>query len=274
MMQHRGAASFWGSLINRSHDPFQINGVSFCKTKPGLLTMSISVVQDESELEEAMFTSCRVVQQLLISFLTTADPSELDMLIYQVTKLFHLMRASTRCTDEILEAIGISLTLLQNAQNSSQESSNEYRPGLLPVHSKGRPRLDVSSTQLEYLLRLGFCCPQIASILGVSLSTIRRRMTDFNLSVSSAYSQINDHELDVLVADIKHTFPNCGYRLMHGHLLNQGHRVTQMRIRDSLHRVDPDGSVIRWASTIQRRKYRVSSPLSLWHLDGNHKLIR
>ena len=99
-------------------------------------------------------------------------------------------------------------------------------------------------------------------------------MTDFNLSVSSAYSQINDHELDVLVADIKHAFPNCGYRLMHGHLLNQGYRVTQMRIRDSLHRVDPDGSVIRWASTIQHRKYIVSSPLSLWHLDGNHKLIR
>ena len=101
--------------------------------------MSISVAQDENELEEAMFTSCRVVQQLLTSFLTTADPSELDMLIYQVTKLFHLMRASTRCTDEILEAVGISLTLLQNAQSSLQESSNEYRPGLLPVHSKGRP---------------------------------------------------------------------------------------------------------------------------------------
>lgn len=99
-------------------------------------------------------------------------------------------------------------------------------------------------------------------------------MTDFNLSVSSVYSKITDHELDIVVADIKHTFPNCGYRLMHGHLLNQGYRVTQMRIRDSLHRVDPDGSVIRWASTIQRRKYRVSSPLALWHIDGNHKLIR
>ena len=233
-----------------------------------------NVAQMDGELEEAMFAYCRIVQQLVTSFLTTADPSELDMLIYQVTKLFHLMRASSRCTDEILEAVGISLTLLQNAQSLSQESYSEYRPGLLPVNSRGRPRLDVSSSQLEYLLHLGFSCPRIASILGVSLSTIRRRMTDFNLSVSSVYSKITDHELDVVVADIKHTFPNCGYRLMHGHLLNQGYRVTQMRIRDSLHRVDPDGSVIRWASTIQRRKYRVSSPLALWHIDGNHKLIR
>jgi len=227
----------------------------------------------EDELEEAMFASCRIVQQLLTSFLATGDPSELDMLIYQVTKLYYLMRASSICTDEILEEVGIGLTLLQKAQSSSESSENHPRL-LLRANSRGRPRLDISSAQLEYLLHLGFSCPQIASILAVSLSTIRRRMTDCNLSVSSLYAQITDQELDVLVTDIKHAFPNCGYRLMYGHLLNQGYRVAQMRIRDSLHRVDPDGSVIRWASTIERRKYRVSSPLSLWHIDGNHKLIR
>ena len=87
-----------------------------------------NVAQMDSELEEAMFAYCRVVQQLATSFLTTADPSELDMLIYQVTKLFHLMRASSICTDEILEAVGISLTLLQNAQSLSQESYSESVP--------------------------------------------------------------------------------------------------------------------------------------------------
>ena len=232
-----------------------------------------NVAHSERELEEAMFSSCRVVQQLLTSFLNTTDPSELDMLIYQVTKLFPLMRASSVCTDEILEVVGVSLTLLQNAQSSSQECS-EYRPRLLSLNSRGHPRLDISNSQLEYLLHIGFSCPRIASLLGVSLSTIRRRMTEFSLRVSSCYSQITNDELDVLVADIKHMFPNCGYRLMQGHLLNQGYRVTQMRIRDALHRVDPDGSVLRWASTIQRRKYKVPSPLALWHIDGNHKLIR
>ena len=72
-----------------------------------------NIAHSESELEEAMFASCRVVQQLLASFLNTADPSELDMLIYQVTKLFRLMRASSVCTDEILEAVGVGLTLLR-----------------------------------------------------------------------------------------------------------------------------------------------------------------
>lgn len=30
----------------------------------------------------------------------------------------------------------------------------------------------------------------------------------------------------------------------------------------------------RWKSTTRRRNYNVRYPLSLWHIDGNHKLIR
>ena len=51
-MQHHRVTSSWGSIMNRSHDPFQINGVAF--VKPVLLTMSISIAQDESELEKAL----------------------------------------------------------------------------------------------------------------------------------------------------------------------------------------------------------------------------
>ena len=87
----------------------------------------------ESELDEAVFTSCRIVQQLLVSFLATGDPSKLDILIYQVTKLFHLLRASSMCSNETLETVGIGLTLLQNVQHLSEESSNNYSPGLLPA---------------------------------------------------------------------------------------------------------------------------------------------
>lgn len=99
-------------------------------------------------------------------------------------------------------------------------------------------------------------------------------MTDYNLSVSAQYSQVTDDELDAIVKDIKIAFPNCGYRLMHGHLLTHGYRITQTRIKDALHRVDPDGSALRWAVAIERRKYKVMSPLSLWHIDSHHKLIR
>ena len=116
---------------------------------------------------------------------------------------------------------------------------------------------------------MGFKCPKIAEVMGVSLSTIRRRMSEFGLSVTALYSNITDHELDVMVTQIKHDFPNCGSRL--ATCFVGGHRVSQARVRESLHRVDPEGVTF---SAVQRHKYKVFAPLSLWHLDGNHKLIR
>ncbi len=134
--------------------------------------------------------------------------------------------------------------------------------------------MEIPVDQLQYLLELGFSCPQIANVLSVSLSTVRRRMDENYLSISSLYSNITDDELDAIVKDIKVFFPNCGYRLMYGHLVTRGYRITQTCIRETLRRVDPDGVAVRWATAIERRKYKVMSPLSLWYCDGNHKLIR
>ena len=46
------------------------------------------------------------------------------------------------------------------------------------------------------------------------------------------------------------------------------------RVRLALLRVDAAGVALRFGNTIQRRVYRVNAPNSLWHFDGNHKLIR
>lgn len=187
----------------------------------------------------------------------------------------HRILPAINIPSEASEAVGVALSLLEELNRScSVRSPCGYVPVVFHENSRGRPRLEVKQEQLEYLLHLGFKCPKIAEVLGVSLSTVRRRMSEFGLSVSALYSQINDHQLDVLVSQIKHEFPNCGSRLMHGHLVSRGHRVSQARVRESLHRVDPEGIAVRWTSAVQRRKYTVFSPLSLWHLDGNHKLIR
>ena len=37
--------------------------------------------------------------------------------------------------------------------------------------------------------------------------------------------------------------------------------------------IDPVGTVLRWNQAVYRRKYSVPRPNSLWHIDGNHKLI-
>ncbi|KAJ8015879.1 hypothetical protein DPEC_G00001110 [Dallia pectoralis] len=53
-------------------------------------------------------------------------------------------------------------------------------------------------------------------------------------------------------------------------------RLQQNRIRGALRAVDPTGTVLRGleVNTIPRRPYSVPAPLSLWHIDGNHKLTR
>ena len=45
-------------------------------------------------------------------------------------------------------------------------------------------------------------------------------------------------------------------------------------MRESQRRVDPEGSMLRRLCAIQRRVYKVAAPRSLYHMDGNHKLIR
>ena len=63
---------------------------------------------------------------------------------------------------------------------------------------------------------------------------------------------------------------------MKGFLLGRGIRVQWSRVRSSLWRTDPSGILLRTSqlNIVNRRHYSVPGPRSLWHLDGNHKLIR
>ena len=82
--------------------------------------------------------------------------------------------------------------------------------------------------------------------------------------------------LTILFQDIVRNFPSFGYRRMIGALLSRAIRVRQVRIRDAMRRVNPEEVLLRalTINTVSRRKYQVHSLLLLWHIDGNHKLIR
>ena len=154
----------------------------------------------------------------------------------------------------------------------SRSSQNEIRPvysGLV-----GRPRFLISEEQLSFLIESRFSVPQISDMLGVSIRTVRRRMTEFGLSIQAEYGNFSDSELDALVRQIQQQLPMCGNRQMQGHLLSRGIRVQQIRVRDSQRRVVPRGSVMRRLHVLNRREYSVAAPLSLYHTDGHHKLIR
>ena len=87
------------------------------------------------------------------------------------------------------------------------------------------------------------------------------------------FSDIGDDELDEIVREAANSHPKFGLRMMIGYLQSKGVRVQRKQIRYSFLRIDPIGLMQRWKMAIKRRVYNVKYPLSLWHIDGNHKLL-
>ena len=172
----------------------------------------------------------------------THDPLLLDHLLFQVHLLRILLAAAVdNGVVQLLSQAGSALSriletpgpALPNVSVPTANSSN-----------RGRPRYVISEEQLLHLLTLKFDCPTIALMFGVSLRTVRRRMSEYGLSVSALYSGISDTDLDIAITSLKHQYPNAGYRMMNGLLLQQGIRVQQARIRESMHRVTRTGLLL------------------------------
>ena len=141
---------------------------------------------------------------------------------------------------------------------------------------RGRPKYSLPQEQLEFSVERRFSVPQISKLLGVSPRTVERRLSEHGLSIRQTYADMNDGDLDSLLRIILREFPNAGYKRMTGLLLGRGIRLQQSRIRSAMQRVNPQGCLLRSLelNILHRRSYQVYGPLALWHLDGNHKLIR
>lgn len=176
-----------------------------------------------------------------------------------------------------------ALAYLAQAYRAISEFVDSLQSSVTRLHSQaqlvrtgtiGPPSFDIPQHQLQYLIENRFSVPQIAQLMGVSVSTIRRRMSDYDLSIRATYYPISDEELDQLVAGVQQQFPNWGNRQMYGYLLNHRMRVQFHCVRESQGRIDPEGSMMRRLQCLHRRCYSVRGPQHLWHVDGNHKLIR
>ena len=106
--------------------------------------------------------------------------------------------------------------VVEELQLSNRESSN-VQALLVLDGTVGRPKFDIKRCQLEFLIQTRFSVPQFGNLVGVSVSTVRRRMTDYNLGIHSTYCSLNDGELDLLVADIQQQFPKAGNHHMYGY---------------------------------------------------------
>ena len=114
----------------------------------------------------------------------------------------------------------------------------------------GRPSIKVDIDEVEYLRSLRFSWTKIASLLGISRSTLYRRLESEGLSQDLTFSNLTDTELDEKIVAIKQLHPNDGERMMIGHLLSSGIIVQRSRVRASIHRVDPINTALRRSVTV------------------------
>ena len=126
--------------------------------------------------------------------------------------------------------------------------------------------------EVEYLRSLQFSWTDIAALLNISRSTLYRKIEESGLPLQG-YSDLSNSELDRIVLQIKADHPNIGEVMMAAHLKSIGIHIPRSRLRASIHRIDPQARN-HFSSVIRRRVYHVQSPNHIWHIDGNHKLIR
>ena len=137
----------------------------------------------------------------------------------------------------------------------------------------GRPKLDVARDEIIYLKQLNYSWTKIAEILQISRQTLYRRLQLFGIDPCK-FSLISESDLDNAVKDIKVSHPSSGEVMMQGHLMYRGIKVPRERLRSAIHRVDHDNTISRQTSVIRRRVYSTPCPNAVWHIDGNHKMIR
>ncbi|KAK7157551.1 hypothetical protein R3I93_008903 [Phoxinus phoxinus] len=182
---------------------------------------------------------------------------------------------NAQAADEIIHEVSGFIQEIQTSEPRTQEESTGYRPPLNSNGSRGAPSYAITQDQLSFLLSCGFTVTQIADILHTSVSTVKRRLRCFNLLQSASYSDISDVDLDEKIRDLVAGNDQLGSEAVRAQLRAEGILVQRCRVRSSMHRVNPRAAALRAMSQrLRRRSYRVAGPNSLWHLDGNHKLIR
>ena len=140
----------------------------------------------------------------------------------------------------------------------------------------GRPRYIIKLEQLIFLREIRFTWSAIAVMFGVSRRTMYNVRSKFGLidNEFGGFSDITDEHLKSVILDIQQEMPHVGQSMLRGLLNARGIHVSVVRLRDCLSEMDPVSGALRWASPIKRRVYSVPHPNALWHVDGNHKLIR
>ena len=113
-----------------------------------------------------------------------------------------------KAVEFVLKAFSVIDRVVDKLQNMQLfPTTNDTEAALVHDVTVGQPKFEISKFQLTSLLEDSFSVPDIARILGISVSTMRRRMTDFGLSVHQMYTQISSEDLQKIIGEVQSEHP-------------------------------------------------------------------
>ena len=127
--------------------------------------------------------------------------------------------------------------------------------------SRGRPSYETDIEQVELLREYSFSRTTISKIMGVHRSTFWRKVNKYCGNKELKYSDINDEDLDQIKIEIRKNHPLSGERVIIGLIRSRGMHIQRVRIRASIHRVDPVNAAVRWIRKNPRGVYSVPGPM-------------
>ena len=138
---------------------------------------------------------------------------------------------------------------------------------------RGRPKKNIDRLALERLLNLNLPIKDIAEQFGVSRPVVYKAIKDFGIHYQR-FSGLSETDILHEVHVIKQSHPNAGEVMTQGHLESKGIHIQRDKVRKAIHIVDPGGVEQRKQKPIKRRVYESPFPNYVWHIDGNHKMVR
>lgn len=206
----------------------------------------------------------------------------LEVIVQNVTRIRqYLLEAETTLTTQeerdallsLVQSLSVLVDLIPHVTHQWQthldylevsSSSSRYQVPLQQSLGPGRPHLQITQEQLEYLRSLSFSWTAISRMLGVSRMTLHRRRVEYEMILTE--STVTESQLMAIVHQLRQELPDVGQTILAGRLRAMGVHVGRHRIREAIRRSDPLNTALRWHGVTNRRPYSVPGPNSLWHI--------
>jgi len=142
------------------------------------------------------------------------------------------------------------------------------------MRGKSEGKVFLSKDIVDNLRKIGLSWCKICKDLNISRQTLSRWRTENDYIDPRPI--LTGEVLDTFILRTSQLYRNGGRVMMIAAVREAGYRGSEAEIRESMHRVDPDGCQARLdikGFRIPRRVYNVTRPHALWHIDSNHKLV-